>query len=82
MKKIADLWQSYAAHVLPPNASDTQRRETRRAFYAGALSIFNVIVDSLTDGPEPQEEDVRTIEALSEELSAFAQVVREGKDLS
>jgi hypothetical protein len=81
MKKLSELWQSYAANMLPPSASDTQRRETRRAFYAGALSIFNVIVENLTEDPEPQEEDVRMLETLEEELSAFAQAVRDGKDL-
>jgi len=79
MKKIADLWQSYADHVLPPNAGDTQRRETRRAFYAGAHALFAGIVNGLTEGPEPQEEDLRALDDLRDEFEAFARDLAAGK---
>lgn len=33
-------WKSYEARVVPLLASDVQREETMRAFYAGAWSIL------------------------------------------
>jgi hypothetical protein len=79
MKKLSELWQSYADHVIPPTASPIQRQETRRAFYAGATALFNGVTAGLTEGPEPREEDVRALEALSEELEAFARDIQAGK---
>ena len=77
--RVADLWQSYADRVLPRNASWVQRQETRRAFYAGAHALFVGIVNGLTEGPEPQEEDLRALDDLRDEFEAFARDVAAGK---
>ncbi len=79
MKTVAELWQSYANDVLPKHASATQRRETRRAFYAGAQAFFGAIVAGLSEGAEPTEEDVQSLDTLHEEFKAFARDVAAGK---
>lgn len=79
MKKLSELWQSYADRVLPKHASAIQRQETRRAFYAGAGALFHGVLLGLTEGPEPQEEDVRALDDLRDELKAFARDLAAGK---
>lgn len=79
MKTVAELWQSYVDDVLPKNAGAVQRRETRRAFYAGAGAILGAVVSGLSEDPEPTNEDVRALDTLHEELHAFARDVAAGK---
>lgn len=79
MKRVAELWQAYADRVMAPNARAVQRQETRRAFYAGATALFFGVVNGLTPGPEPTDEDMRALDVIREELEAFARDVKDGK---
>lgn len=83
MIKVADLWQSYAARVLPPDAPPVQRQETRRAFYAGAGAVLSGVLLGLVESPGPAEADTeadtQAINELLEELDAFARDVAAGK---
>lgn len=40
MNTIADEWDEFAKHVVPPDAPDVQRVEMRVAFYAGATALL------------------------------------------
>lgn len=51
-RPIAAFWESYLSQVIPPEASESQRRETRRAFYAGAGAVFSVIVSGIDQSTE------------------------------
>lgn len=45
MRTIADQWASYERAVLPKDASAIQRRECKRAFYAGAQAVLGMQFD-------------------------------------
>lgn len=79
-QKIMDAaWRSYAEQVLPFGASDVQRQESRRAFYAGAQSLFGGILTMLDPGEEPTDADLAKMDAVQAELSQFADDIQAGR---
>lgn len=72
---VKDQWESYAAHVLPPDCGLLQRQETRRAFYAGAFAMLmmSANVAHMTD-----DEGVSYLEGLRRELERFQRDVAMG----
>jgi hypothetical protein len=77
---IAEQWSTYAAQVLPRDAPKVQRVETRRAFYAGALTLFRALIAGLDPDNDPTLEDVRRIDAIDAELKSFYKRVEAGRD--
>lgn len=77
-KLIAEQWNTYLIQVLPPSASITQRRETKRAFYAGAHSIFLAVMAAMSAGPEATDEDLTIMADIQAEAEAFARDVAAG----
>jgi len=73
-QRLAEQWDSFSREVVPRDASVTQRKETRRAFYAGALGVLPLIMHG-----EPTEEDLSLLRDLREELAEFAKSVLAGK---
>ena len=43
LRPIAEAWSSYAQAVVPRVASIVQRQESRRAFYAGAGALQQIL---------------------------------------
>lgn len=76
---MAEQWNSFAQAVLPRDASATQRREMRRAFYAGAQGILFGVIAALAPDSEPTAEDLAMMDNLQRELSDFADAVKAGK---
>lgn len=74
MKRLEPKWLDYREMVVPKNASAIQIEECRRAFYAGAASIYDVILDHET--PESTEGDMQKMRDLVNELEAFGLSVR------
>lgn len=72
-------WRSYAEAVIPPDAPDVQRIESRRAFYAGARSAMAGLMSFLDPGEEPTQADLDKMTALMKELDDFARHVRQGR---
>lgn len=70
--KVVEMgWLALRKVAIPPDASDTQIREMRKAFFAGAQHLFasiNVVLDS---DREPTEKDLRRVTLIYEELKAF-----------
>ncbi len=58
-------WDKFARAVFPPNVSEIQRTEMRRAFYAGAESILFL--------------DLMMMDNLNQELIDFAAEVKAGR---
>jgi hypothetical protein len=58
--------------VLPPDAPEIQRRETRLAFYGGATTIFNVITQGVSEGDEPTAADMAMMAAIQREIDEFS----------
>lgn len=71
-------WQSMRIIVLPPNVSDVQVDEMRKAFFAGAQHLFGSILsvlDSDGDG-EPTPADLNRMELIHNELHDFERQLR------
>ena len=76
---MAEEWDKYARGVLPADAPLVQKQETRRAFYAGAQSIFFRVIESFAPESEPTEADLKVMENLHQELQDFAALVKAGR---
>lgn len=79
MKLISDAWRDYEIRVIPLNAPEVQRTESRRAFYGGAVSMFGGIVGMLDPGTEPTAEDLWKMDDIKAELDQYQTDLREGR---
>lgn len=69
---IKEAWERFAAECVPADAEDVQRVETRRAFYAGALSLFAGICGAVEPGEgEPTAADMAVLDGVREEFQAY-----------
>lgn len=78
MRTIQHAWESFAAAVLSPDAGAVQRREMRRAFYAGAHATLTVM-RGLGEPEVSEDAGVAVLESLSQESQAFAVAVTQGR---
>ncbi|KKM01142.1 hypothetical protein LCGC14_1797330 [marine sediment metagenome] len=72
-KHIQVGWESYQSMVIPKDASDTQIRETRQAFYAGAALLWQSLMLFLDNDAEPTTDDMQRMEDLQVEIDAYGQ---------
>jgi hypothetical protein len=70
MRTVHDMWVSFSRSVLPPNCSDTQRNEMRKAFYGGATALLGMT--SEIAGIDNEDACVAILRGLHEEVAAFA----------
>jgi hypothetical protein len=70
---IGEAWASYLAAVIPAGAGETQREESKRAFYAGAAAMFGDMLDAAE-----LEEDAAAarLEALDRELADYLRLFK------
>ena len=78
MNHLAVAWSTYAERVLPTRAGETQKIETKRAFYGGAQALFGLCTGPLTDLSDEDAETMLT--SIDEELRAFVEDVKAGKE--
>jgi hypothetical protein len=76
--RVAEQWNTFAQAVLPKDCSDLQRKEMRRAFYAGAHMLFCMLVGSVSEGEETQPQDIQMLSDLNAECESFAEAVKQG----
>jgi hypothetical protein len=76
---IESLWQDFERDVMPKDAGETQRRESRRCFYAGAQSLLTFLMIGLDPGADPTDTDLAKMDDISAELHAFSRAVLEGR---
>lgn len=76
---MAEQWDQFARSVLPANCGPVQKKEMRRAFYAGAQSILFRVLESFAPEGEPTEEDLQIMQGVHEELQEFAKLVSQGR---
>lgn len=76
---MAEEWDKFARRVLPADASQVQKQETRRAFYAGAQSILFRVIQSFAPESEPTDADLQIMDDLHQELQDFATLVQTGR---
>lgn len=54
MNLLESIWQGYERAVVPADAGDAQRFDTRQAFYAGGLAVFSYLTGPVTALSEDQ----------------------------
>lgn len=69
-------WLRYSA-ILPKDASEEQRIETKRAFFGGIAALTTIQLDIIAPLPEPLA--VIMMVGIEKELAAFAEAVKAGK---
>ncbi len=69
MKTVAEYWDDYERAVVPKGADDSQRFQTKCAFYAGASSVFELMLDAGNERGEAGH--LAFVFACGAELQAF-----------
>ena len=64
---IADVWKEFSGMFLEEADTETFRRIARVSFYMGASEVMELV----TLGDTPSEDEFRRIEAARDECSAF-----------
>lgn len=79
--RLLEEWNSYVKAVFTDGRPGAiQLQETRRAFYAGGLSVFKgIVMQGLSAGPDPQPSDLLMLDELDKELKQFYRDVAEGR---
>jgi hypothetical protein len=75
---IAAQWRSYRNDVMPVNAGPTQLQETRRAFYAAANSMLQVMLH-IVAADEDDDVGVQILQAMHNECAEFSRAVARGE---
>jgi len=79
-RRAAEAWNEFVTIAMHPQAPEGQRREMRRAFYAGADAILIRIMQALgPDTGEPTAEDLQVMTDLQEEFAEFARAMKAGR---
>lgn len=78
-KLMAEQWEEFGRKVLPPDVSLIQKREMKRAFYAGAQTILFRVIAAFAPESEPTDADVAIMESVHQELQEFAKAVVRGE---
>lgn len=78
-KLIDEQWQRFDRDVIPEDAPPGQRIEMRRAFYAGAVSLFSSIVGGLGETEETTPVDLAMMEGIRLELLEWSESARRGE---
>ena len=70
---VEQMWAQYSVAAIPEVAGTIQRRDTRKAFYTGAASMFHLVMRAVEESQKTNNDDLmpQRIDALSEELKAF-----------
>lgn len=75
MKTIAERWLEFSHSVLPDNVSDVQRREMRRAFYAGFSSCLFALRE-LSEDNVSEADSIAAMNKYAAEAREFADRVK------
>lgn len=76
---MAEQWDQFARAALPINAPADQKREMRRAFYAGGQGIYYAVMRMMSPDADATDDDVAVLGDLLQELSDFADKVKRGE---
>ena len=70
-------WQAMRLLVLPPNASEVQVAEMRKAYFSGAQHLFASIMTVIDgDGAEPTATELARVGLIQRELDGFVDELR------
>jgi hypothetical protein len=68
---ILEGWNRFAADALPPGATPNQREAVRITYCAGAVDLFEAILDILEGANDPTAADIAQMNAVRDEIRAF-----------
>lgn len=72
MKEIGRVWRLYHQVVLvPAGAPPVQVEETRRAFFAGAIAVLEVVGRISSDDSIDVEKGIEMLEGMTEEVQDY-----------
>jgi hypothetical protein len=76
---LSDSWKEYQSKVLDPvGAGALQRKETRIAFYMGAMCLLDGVLKRLSPSEgEPTPEDYKLLDDVRLEMEAFTKTMLE-----
>lgn len=77
--RLGAAWREYRTKVIPLEAPAIQAQESRRAFYAGAQALLGLLLNVMEPGTELTAADLKVMDEIAAELTAFSQAVREGR---
>lgn len=78
MDVLGERWRAYRTEVMDLNAPADQAQECRRAFYAGAQALIDVLLTRLAPGHEPTVDDLRLMDNIQAEIVGFVERVKAG----
>lgn len=78
-RRVEEGWRQFEAGVLGPGIGDVQRREMRRAFFAGAFVIMDTLAASMSEGDEMTEGDERVMIDLALEREMYLADLKAGR---
>lgn len=79
MMTLDECWKKYELMAIPDDAGSVQRREMRRAFYAGAYSLISLMLDATDTAGDDEDRGAEMIAAYEKECRDFAEAARTGK---
>jgi hypothetical protein len=74
-----EQWAKFFELVFTADTPEIQKREMRRAFYAGAQAILFRVIAAFAPETEPTEADLKVMDDLNQELNDFAKAIQEGR---
>jgi len=77
--RVRDAWTSFERAILPPDCSDVQRSEMRRAFFAGAFSIMDELSKAMSHEDDMTDADERVMIDLAIEQEEYLAALRMGR---
>ena len=78
MMTINQAWASFSTQVIPPDASDVQRREMKLAFYAGVAALAHLELH-VADDSVSEAEGEAVLQAAHKELHEYKDAVLRGE---
>lgn len=70
MSEFLNEWQDFNNKVIAPEAGDTQRKEMKMAFFAGAATLFALQME-IANKNLPEREEFNALEAIRQEIYSF-----------
>ena len=68
---VATMYEGYRNAVMPPAAPPVQVLECKRAFFAGARTLLDLMATASDPGLEVSERDAEIMAAIDAELTAY-----------
>jgi hypothetical protein len=78
-RRVGEAWASFERAILPRDCSDVQRREMRRAFYAGGFVVLDVIAAAMSGDDDMTAGDEAVLIDLSLEREEYLANLRLGR---